>query len=216
MTAIEVEASRLFDLMREVQKSSMADESVLARDLENMIQELSNKLTKSDNVNDKKLGVVFTFLLWHRMDVNAATLPAFSKLFEFRNGKAILKVSKTDEEVDEKILNYNIRDIDLLSWISLPQPGTPGTMRLSSGMSFVKKIVAIEKGAGGGVFGSIKQDELSQPITQNLIDALPHPDLCVYFAHGKAQESPTDFGDKYEADDEEEELARNNDLDDMF
>ena len=216
MASVEVESVKLLDLMLKVQASKSESGQSFTGDLETLTQEILSKITKSDTPSNKKLGILVAFMLWQRLGVTNKTMPAFDKLFEFRNGKAILKASKTDEELDLKISNQTIKDTNILSWIYLPQPGTPGTMRLSTGRSFIKKIVTIEKGTGGDLFGSIDQDKLKQPITQALIDGMPHPDLCVYFAHGKAQESPTDFRDQYEFDDEGEEMERNNDLDDMF
>ena len=217
MADIDEEASKLSSMFKKIQELNQQGEDRLGySNLEEIINEISLKLIKAEDINQKKLGVWFAFLLWHQYGTIVAYLPLFNKLFDFRYEKAILKSSKTDEETEEKIASHSLKGTEVINWVSLPQPGTPGTMRVSAGNSFVKKIVEISKGAGGGIFGSVSEDVASEKVTKLQLDLLPNPDLCLSFAQAHLQKTTADFKDNYEVDEDGEELQRNNDLDDMF
>ena len=223
MSRTQTEGTRLAAILRstqnliaEVNGGNKTVSTALASQLSELVREIDFKLESKDNPDDRKLGILFAFLAWHHIESETPSYPQISKFFENKDGRLFLKSSKVNDETMKQVLEYAAKSQEVISWITLPQPGTPGTMTLSKGNSFVKKVVSISKGSGGGQVGSVLEDRFTQPITQELIDRLPDPDQCVFFRLGPQPVSVTDFKDKYQDDEEEEELERNNDLDDMF
>ena len=223
MSRAQTEGTRLAAMLRstqnliaEVNSGNKSVATALASQLSELVREIDFKLESKDSPDDRKLGILFAFLAWHHIESEGPCQPQVSKFFEPKEGRLFLKCSKVSDDTMKEVLEQTANSQDVINWITLPQPGTPGTMSLSKGNSFVKKIVSISKGSGGGQFGSVKEDRFTQPITQELIDRLPDPDHCVFFRLGPQPVSVTDFKDKYQDEEEEEELERNNDLDDMF
>ena len=223
MGEIHTEATRLTAMIRQVQDLGIAaatgskDASLaLGTQLSELVRELDSKIQNKESMLDQKLGILFTFYAWFRIDAEAPTHSQLTKFFENKGNRLILRSPKLDDEVLKQVQEYASKPQEVISWVTLPQPGTPGTMSLSKGKSFVKKIVSISKGAGGGFFDCILEDRFTQPITEELLDRMPNPDLGIFFRLGILAPSIVDLKDKYEEDEEEEELQRNNELDDMF
>ena len=223
MSGVQTEGTRMAALLRSTQslihEAGTGDKPVspaLASQLSELVRDIEYKLESKDNIDDRKLGILFAFLAWHHIEADTPAFPQLSKFFDHKDGRLILKSSKLNEDVLKQVQEYSSKPQEVVSWITLPQPGTPGSMSLSKGKSFVKKVVSISKGAGGGQSGCVLEDRFTQPITQDLLDRMPDPEYCIFFRLGSQPASVTDFKDKYVEDEEDEELQRNNDLDDMF
>ena len=220
---MQTEGTRLAAILRTTQnliaETSQGNKTIsaaLASQISELVREIEYKLENKESTDDRKLGILFAFMAWHHIEAESSAYPQISKFFEAKDGRLILKQSKVSEDMFKQVLEYSAKPQEVISWITFPQPGTPGTMSLSKGKSFVKKVVAISKGTGGGQCGCVLEDRLTQPITQDLLDRMPDPDQCLYFRLGMQPASVADFKDKYEEAEDDDDLQRNNDLDDMF
>ena len=222
MAGVESEAIRITKILRQTQhligESSQGIKNVstaLTSQLTELTREIEIKLENQENINERKLGVLFAFLALHHIESDAPAYNHILKFFDNKNSRIILKLSKVDDEVLKKVQEYVAKPQEVVSWVTLPQPGSPGSMSISKGSSFVKKVVSINKNTGGGDFGSVLEDRFTQPITQDLLDKIPDPAFCIFFRLGNQAPTVKDFNDKYQ-EEEEDDLQRNNDLDDMF
>ena len=102
-----------------------------------------------------------------------------------------------------------------MCWLSLSDAFLGSKLKLNKSSSFVREIIADRN---NDEFGSLKEDRLTNSISPELISRLPDPRNSIYFTINKHEKKHHDFTDPHhgDADDDEEGMQRNSDLDDLF
>ena len=128
------------NLFAEVNGGNKSMNSALASQLSELIREIEFKLQSKECPDEVKLGILFAFMAWHHIEGEVSTNSQITKFFEQKASLLFLKSSKITAEVITQAQECPIKTLEVISWITLPQPGASGTMTLTKSKSFVKKV----------------------------------------------------------------------------